>query len=89
MNDKQKLMLALSVLLPVVGCIPKPIPPPSQEQVCCLFVAGGDMLTEDLLTKEECAKRQHGTVVPVDPGRFTPHPCCPDATGETCGDAAL
>ncbi|WP_417911560.1 hypothetical protein [Candidatus Electronema sp. TJ] len=88
MNDKQKLMLALSMLLPVVGCLPKPVAPPVPEKVCCRFVEGGDMLTEDLLTKEECGQRQHGTVVPVDPGRLTPHPCCPDATGETCGDTA-
>jgi hypothetical protein len=26
--------------------------------------------------------------VPVEPGRLTPHPCCPDATGPTCGDVA-
>lgn len=88
MNDKQKLMLALFMLLPVVGCLPKPVAPPVTEKVCCLFIEGGDMLIEDLMTKEECAKRPDGKVVEVDPGHIAPHPCCPDAAGPTCGDTA-
>jgi len=80
--------LALPALLLLSNCAPKPVEPPAPEKICCRFVIQGDILTEDLLTKEECSQRQYGTVVPVEPGRLTPHPCCPDATGPTCGDAA-
>lgn len=80
--------LALPALLLLSNCAPKPVEPPVPEKICCLFIIQGDIMTEDLLTKEECLKQDHGEVIEVDPGRGTPHPCCPDATGPTCGDAA-
>ncbi len=80
--------LALPALLLLSNCAPKPVEPPVPEKICCRFVIQGDILTEDLLTKEECSQRQYGTVVPVEPGRLTPHPCCPDSAGPTCGDVA-
>jgi len=55
-------------------------------QCCCEHVVEGDILTEDLLDSRVCTEeRTEGRCVVVDPGRFTPHPCCPDATGATCG----
>lgn len=80
--------LALPALLLLSNCAPKPVEPPAPEKVCCRFIIGGDIMTEDLLTKEECLKQDHGEVITVPPERGTPHPCCPDATGPTCGDAA-
>jgi hypothetical protein len=80
--------LALPALLLLSNCAPKPVEPPAPEKICCRFVIQGDILTEDLLTKEECSQRQYRSVVPVEQGRLTPHPRCPDATGPTCGDAA-
>ena len=80
--------LALPALLLLSNCAPKPVEPPAPEKICCFFVMGGDMLIEDLMTKEECLQRPRGEVVAVDPGHYAPHPCCPDSAGPTCGDAA-
>ena len=52
---------------------------------CCEFLVEGDILEEDLLTVDECAARDSGQCIEVDPNRLTPHPCCPDAQGERCG----
>ena len=56
------------------------------DQCCCAFVEEGDILVEDLRLPADCAAEPSGECILVDPGRFTPHPCCPDATGERCGD---
>ena len=80
--------LAVLALLSMFGCARQAIPPPSQEKVCCAFIIQGDIMTDDLMTQEECLKQPHGEVIEVAPGLLTPHPCCPDATGPTCGDAA-
>jgi hypothetical protein len=87
MFHAKHITLAVPVLFLMTGCVPKPVEPPQPEKVCCRFIIGGDIMTEDLLTKEECLKQDHGEVIEVDPGRDTPHPCCPNATGPTCGDA--
>lgn len=55
-------------------------------QCCCSFVREGDILVEDALPADECVAQPQGTCIIVDPNRFTPHPCCPDATGERCSD---
>ena len=56
-------------------------------QCCCEHVVEGDILVEDLLDARVCTdERSAGRCVIVDPGRLTPHPCCPDATGETCAN---
>jgi len=53
---------------------------------CCAFIKPGDI---DIISEEPtdttsaCLARDQGSC--VDPtGRFTPHPCCPDATGDRC-----
>ncbi len=53
---------------------------------CCEFIAEGDIIIEDLLVPSECRGAQGGQCIEVDPNRLTPHPCCPDAQGERCGD---
>ena len=53
---------------------------------CCEFVREGDILNEDALPADECTAQPQGTCIMVDPNRLTPHPCCPNATGERCGD---
>lgn len=56
-----------------------------EGECCCAHVIEGDILTEDALPVADCAARDSGQCVIVDPGRLTPHPCCPSATGERCG----
>jgi hypothetical protein len=52
---------------------------------CCEFVVEGDIIEEDLLDEQVClGEREQGRCIEVDPGRSTPHPCCPDAKGDTC-----
>jgi hypothetical protein len=53
---------------------------------CCAYVKPGDI---DIISEEPtdttsaCLARDQGSC--IDPaGRFTPHPCCPDATGDRC-----
>lgn len=61
--------------------------PVAQDQNCCCeFIVEGDIIEEDLLPVDQCAAREQGQCIEVDPNRLTPHPCCPDATGERCGD---
>jgi hypothetical protein len=55
---------------------------------CCEFVREGDILVEDALPADECTAQPQGECITVDPDRLTPHPCCPEATGERCGDGA-
>lgn len=56
------------------------------ESCCCAFIRPGDIdiiSEEPTATADECAARDQGSC--IDPtGRFTPHPCCPDATGDRC-----
>lgn len=80
--------LAVLALFSMFGCAQQPVEQPQPQKICCLFVMGGDMLIEDLMTKEECLQRPRGEVVAVDPGHYAPHPCCPDSAGPTCGDPA-
>jgi len=54
------------------------------EYCCCEFLTG-DIMNEDWLAKDECLKRGNGKCITVNPGRLTPHPCCPNAQGERCG----
>lgn len=53
---------------------------------CCAYVKPGDIdiISEDPASSVgECEARDQGSC--VDPtGRFTPHPCCPEATGDRC-----
>lgn len=60
--------------------------PAAEAACCCAFVAPGDI---DIISEEpaasasECEARDQGSC--IDPtGRFTPHPCCPEATGDRC-----
>lgn len=53
---------------------------------CCELVREGDILVEDALPADECTLQPQGMCITVDPGRLTPHPCCPNATGERCGN---
>lgn len=57
------------------------------EKCCCQFIVPGtgDIMDEDLLAIDDCAQQERGECVVVDPGRLTPHPCCPQASGATCG----
>ncbi|MCC7111790.1 MAG: hypothetical protein IT382_21020 [Deltaproteobacteria bacterium] len=54
---------------------------------CCAFIKAGDfdiISEEPAETTSACLARDQGAC--VDPAlRFTPHPCCPDATGDRCG----
>jgi hypothetical protein len=64
---------------------------PADSGCCCAFIRDGDF---DIISEEpadsgaECLARDQGSC--VDPAiiaqRLTPHPCCPDATGERCGE---
>jgi hypothetical protein len=56
------------------------------DRCCCAFVVEGDILKEDLREPSACAREYLGRCVLLDPNRYTPHPCCPGATGERCGD---
>jgi hypothetical protein len=53
---------------------------------CCELVREGDIVVEDALPAEECTVQPQGVCIMVDPLRLTPHPCCPNATGERCGN---
>jgi hypothetical protein len=55
------------------------------QQCCCEFIVEGDILKEDLRSPDACRAEERGMCIQVDPGRGTPHACCPDATGSTCG----
>ena len=54
------------------------------EDSCCCKYLTDDIINEDLLSVKECQSRK-GECIKVDPGRLTPHPCCPNAVGPTCG----
>jgi hypothetical protein len=53
---------------------------------CCAYIKPGDIdiiSEEPTETTSACLARDQGAC--IDPtGRFTPHPCCPDATGDRC-----
>ena len=51
---------------------------------CCEFLVM-DIQEEDALLVDSCASQNQGQCIDVDPNRLTPHPCCPNATGERCG----
>lgn len=54
---------------------------------CCEHVVEGDIITEDVQDADVCTgELEGGQCITVDPNRLTPHPCCPNATGERCGD---
>lgn len=57
------------------------------DNCCCQFIVDGDIIMEDYLSRDECLNdRFLGICSVVNPLRLTPHPCCPLATGERCGD---
>ena len=55
---------------------------------CCEHVVEGDIIDEKLLPKDQCSQKVDGQCITVDPNRLTPHSCCPNATGERCGDGS-
>jgi hypothetical protein len=59
---------------------------PDANACCCAFIREGDIdiiSEEPTATEQECLVRDTGSC--IDPtGRYTPHPCCPDATGDRC-----
>jgi|GEM_PF-5810628 len=55
------------------------------DSCCCEHIVEGDIIKEDLIPINECPSLEDGQCIAVDPGRLTPHPCCPDAVGDRCG----
>ena len=84
-------MRMLWILILLVGCPSKQPaksiekPAVSDDMCCCEHIVDGDIIQEKLLSKSECSTKEEGTCITVDPGRRTPHSCCPDAKGATCG----
>ena len=83
-------MLALCSI--VVGCADQPpvtVDGGTADACCCASISEGDIITEAPAdSADACAAREQGSCVDqatID-ARFTPHACCPDATGERCGD---
>ncbi len=70
-------------IAPGVWCTGPDAPEPAP---CCCEFLEDDIIIEDLLDMNECMARDSGQCIEVDPDRLTPHPCCPDAQGERCGD---
>lgn len=60
---------------------------PVASDCCCAYIPPGDIDTfteQPAATAAECAALDQGHC--IDPtGRYTPHPCCPDAVGDRCG----
>ena len=64
---------------------------PQDTGCCCAFIREGDF---DIISEApasssaECLERDQGACVDPDviSQRLTPHPCCPGAAGERCGD---
>ncbi len=64
---------------------------PADSGCCCAFIrpGDGDIISEEpAQSSAECAARDQGSCVDPDvvAQRLTPHACCPDATGERCGN---
>jgi hypothetical protein len=90
-NNLFAFVAGCALLLLVMACADEPAPETDPYGLpagycCCEFVVEGDILTEDALPAEECTAQTSGMCITVDPNRLTPHPCCPNATGERCGD---